>query len=530
MQKLKVLDCTLRDGGYINNWNFGSKSISKVISLLEQSRIDIIEIGFLSNQVFNSIDSTRFNSLKYIDSIISKKINTMHVCMINYGEFDQVDIDDAKNTNIDGIRVAFHKKDMKDAMNFCLQIIKKGFKVFVQPMVTNSYSDEEFLELIKMTNEINPYAFYIVDSFGVMNQYDVLKFFQIADYNLNSNIYLGFHSHNNLQLSFSHSQKILSLKSNRNLIIDSSIYGMGRGAGNLNTELIIGYLNQSLFGNYKIEPILEAIDYEIKPIYSKKQWGYSLPYYLSAYHNCHPNYATYLEDLSTITVQDISEILSRIEPSKKVIFEKKYIDNLYKKHQEKNQSKSFLNDDLSKLSSFLREKSVVLIAPGKTSEVENLAIKKFIQTHDVKVIAINYEPENINVDFIFYSNKRRFDKKKPTNNVKIILTSNIEDHTENYYHINYEDLINEIPFVEDNAGLMAIQLLSEFSVRNIYLAGFDGYNIQSNIEESFAKKDLATNQSLERLENINMGMNIAIKDYSKTLSISFVTSQINIKL
>lgn len=126
---------------------------------------------------------------------------------------------------------------------------KKGYKVFVQPMVSLNYTDEEFLSLIQLVNHIKPYAFYIVDSFGMMNKKNLIRLFYLVEHNLDESIWIGFHSHNNKQLAYSNAQCLIDTQTARNLIIDSSIFGMGRGAGNLNTELIVEYLNDNFHEN-----------------------------------------------------------------------------------------------------------------------------------------------------------------------------------------------------------------------------------------------------------------------------------------
>jgi 4-hydroxy 2-oxovalerate aldolase len=100
--------------------------------------------------------------------------------------------------------------------------------------------------------------------------------FYIIDHNLNKDIALGFHSHNNLQLSFSNAQELILLNSTRNIILDASVFGMGRGAGNLCTELLIQYINENIIRKYDLMPVLEIIDKYIQHLYTKHSWGYSV--------------------------------------------------------------------------------------------------------------------------------------------------------------------------------------------------------------------------------------------------------------
>ena len=146
---------------------------------------------------------------------------------------------------------------------------------------------------------------------------------------LDSEISLGFHSHNSLQLSFSNTKTLLKMDIKRHLIIDACLYGMGRGAGNLCTELITKYLNDNNSKNYKISPLLKSIDKDLKPIYEKSPWGYSTPYYIAALYGCHPNYAGYLVKKG-VSDEEIDKILSQISIENKTVYNSNYIDSLIK--------------------------------------------------------------------------------------------------------------------------------------------------------------------------------------------------------
>ena len=244
MDKIQILDCTLRDGGYCNQWKFGSQNIKKIIRGLTSANIDIIECGFLTDRVSYHPDATKFTSVFDANAFLPEaRAGNLYVLMMNHGEYDVNRIPQYTDGMIDGIRGAFHKKDMDKALQECKILKKKGYKVFVQAMVSLLYSEEEFLNLIWNVNEIEPYAFYIVDSFGTMKSRDLVRLFHMIDRNMKQSIRIGFHSHNNMQLAFSNAQQFLNMQSYRRMIVDASVYGMGRGAGNLNTELFVGYLN-----------------------------------------------------------------------------------------------------------------------------------------------------------------------------------------------------------------------------------------------------------------------------------------------
>ena len=231
MSKIQVLDCTLRDGGYCNNCRFGFDNERKIVHGLVEANIDIIECGFLMNTVEYDKDVTKFTSLDEVSKIIPQnKEGKTFVMLTDYGKYRPEDLPEYDGTSVDGLRVAFHKKDRVAALEECKAIKSKGYKVFVQAMVSLSYTDEEFLDLIHRVNELEPYAFYIVDSFGMMRRKDLTRLFYLVEHNLNENIKIGFHSHNNMQLAYSNAQSLVDLHSDRELIIDASVYGMGRGA------------------------------------------------------------------------------------------------------------------------------------------------------------------------------------------------------------------------------------------------------------------------------------------------------------
>ncbi len=178
MNRVHILDCTLRDGGYCNQWKFGWDNARKIVKGLVKADIDIIECGFLSEKISYDKDVTKFTTVDELRSIIPEnRSNKLFVAMINYGDYDAENLPQCDGTSIDGIRVAFHKKDMDEALKLCSAIKNKGYKVFIQAMVTLSYTDNEFLTLIKEVNLMEPYAFYIVDSFGMMKNRDLIRLF-----------------------------------------------------------------------------------------------------------------------------------------------------------------------------------------------------------------------------------------------------------------------------------------------------------------------------------------------------------------
>ena len=259
----------------------------------------------------------------------------MIVAMIAIGEKEihPDKLPECNGKSITGIRLTFHNHEIDKAINWARIIKDKGYKIFMQPVGTISYTDLELLQLVERMNELTPYAFYIVDTLGSMTKNELLHFFYNIDANLNSNIRIGFHAHNNLQLAFSNAQELSRVQTQREVILDASIYGMGRAAGNLPTELITQYINKNIETRYDVMTILDIYDEYISLIRKEYEWGYNVPYHIAASHKCHPNYASYLMNKQTLTMKDIEKIILSIPKERGVLFDKKLIEELYLQYQ-----------------------------------------------------------------------------------------------------------------------------------------------------------------------------------------------------
>lgn len=519
MNNIQILDCTLRDGGYCNEWKFGFDNIRKITNGLLEANVEIIECGFITNRVDYDPDITKFTNIEQIAKVIPKnREGKLFVAMMNYGEYNIEDIPPYDGTSIDGIRVAYHKKNRREALDLCEAIKAKGYLVFIQAMVSLSYSDEEFLNTIHRVNEFKPYSFYIVDSFGMMKGKDLTRLFYMVEHNLDPDIWIGFHSHNNMQLAYSNAQHLTTVQTTRNLIIDSSIYGMGRGAGNLNTELFVEYLNENAGKNYQLKPLLTLIDEILDEFHQRNYWGYSLPNYISAAHNAHPNYAGYLDDKKTLTFEDMNAIFDMMSDENKVSYDKTYIEELYLRYMATGRVQEEHKDELK---TRLSGKKVVLIAPGKSSVEETDKVQQFVKESGAVVISVNFAYSEISPEFVFLSNLRRFRELPDAEKEKCIVTSNIPADGV-YYQTKYRDLLNNEESVADNAGLMAIKFLSTQGVKSIHLAGFDGYS--HDVRENYGSSDMAFITRNAVLDAMNVGMSKVLKLYSEEVKIEFLTT------
>lgn len=515
-----LLDCTLRDGGYVNQWNFGKRNTANILKNLVAAKLNIIECGYLNTNHAVDPSVSVFSSMEDLEAVLpANRGESQFACMIDFGKAPIENIPPSSNRSVDYIRVAFHKKDREAALLFCRQLIDKGYRVFIQPMVTPNYSDEELLSLIHTVNEISPAGFYIVDSFGSMRRDDVLRLCYLVDYNLAPEIYLGFHAHNNLQLAFSNAQAFWEFGSKHDRIIDCSVYGMGRGAGNLCTELAAQHFNQEFGTQYNSVSLLEMIDEILLPIYQKTPWGYNAAYHLSATKNCHPNYAIRLIEKQTLRTSAIETILERIPEEKRGSFDQTMLDRLYLEYQ------TYHVDDHKTrmlLSERIDGRSVLILAPGMTLQTHRLQIQKYCINTSPFVISVNFLPD-LPTDLIFISNRRRTSLIEGNIDLPSALyTSNILNRPENAMTVNYSDLLNRSTDVMDNSGLMLINLLSRIGVKKIVLAGFDGFLPKQ--QDNYYREDLVqATIDLEKLSQKNEQMVEQLKKYSALLQIEFLT-------
>jgi 4-hydroxy 2-oxovalerate aldolase len=515
-----MLDCTLRDGGYVNAWNFGSLVIENIVKNISEAKVEFIECGFLSEQKEITEDQSIFRTIEDAEERFSGGIGQNLALMINCGEFSPRSIKPYSGGRINIIRIAFHKHQLTEAQELCMELQQNGYKVFFQPMVTMRYTDEELLQLIRWTNINKPSAFYIVDSFGTMRKKDILRIFFLVDNNLCEDIRIGFHSHNNLQLSFSNAQELITLNSAREIIIDTSVFGMGRGAGNLCTELMIQYINENIKNKYNIMPILEVMDEYIMPIFNMHSWGYSVPYYIAAVNDCHPNYASYLSNMQTLLVKDINCIIKMIEPNKKYLFDKAYINMLYVDYQ-----KNWIDDSstIQGLKKLCSGRHVLVLAPGKTLMTGRKEILKYIEENNPVVISINHISDFVECDRVFVSNLKRFQRLKKmmkSKDDRIVCTSNIVGG-QKMQIVNYSSYIDEDPIISDNAGVMLLNVLKNANVTNVTLAGFDGFD--ANQLNNYYDDKLITTIDMEKMLQINSSIAIFLRKLGECIKIKFIT-------
>lgn len=344
MNSVRLLDCTLRDGGYINDWAFGEKAIPDIIKKLIETRVDILELGFLKDEPYQP-SRTVFRDMAQLSGLIApKKQGVLYAAMIEVVNPIPLELlPPCTKDTVDIIRVIVwktkHTKDgkevdaLQEGFEYCKGIVERGYKLCVQPARVDQYSDEEFTAMVRQFGALNPLALYVVDSWGTQYTKQLMHYLDLADKNLPAGIALGYHGHNNMMQAFSVAEQLLERKLDRDLILDASIYGIGRGAGNLNTELIAKYMNETQNKKYYLAPMMDIFAKYLKKIYQKTPWGYSPGYFMTACYNSNPNYASYYEQEVGLTAFEIGQILETMPEEDRIIYSKakaeRYL-NLYR--------------------------------------------------------------------------------------------------------------------------------------------------------------------------------------------------------
>lgn len=329
---IRLLDCTLRDGCHVIDGQFGQQRILNITKSLMKARIDIIELGFLKNGVFSAEQAYSSNIeqvYERLPNLLGKADGNSFSLMIRPDWYDLQQLSPC-NGQIRNIRLAFYFEQIKETIEAARTLTKKGFSFALNPVNIMCYDREMLLTVIRQANELRPFSFTMVDTFGSMLPEDLGRIYEIIEENLHPDIAVGLHLHDNLSLAFGLALQFLKLHNpRRDIIIDGSLDGMGRIPGNLCIELIAEHMNRFEDGHYHIPPILEAIERDVMPLKAGNPWGYSVPYFLTASYNLHRSYAEYLLKKGDIGFEEMDGLFRKIPQAYKGHFCKDLIERLY---------------------------------------------------------------------------------------------------------------------------------------------------------------------------------------------------------
>lgn len=531
MENVKVLDCTLRDGGRIINCKFPDAQTKRMAYSLTQAGIDIVEVGFLRdwhNTQYNG-NSTFFTSVHQITPFLPKSRSSMYVAFVDFGMFDFESLEPYDGTSIDGIRFGFTKKDfdhsLDDIIKYSKLIKEKGYKLFLQSVNSLNYTDLQLLELVHLVNDLEPYSFGIVDTYGAMYIDDVQRLYTLIDHNLKPGIAIDFHSHNNYQLSFSLAQEVVKLSNGvRTVIIDATLRGMGKGAGNTNTELIVDYLVRKKGYSYNLEKILELIDIELYDLYEKYHWGYTPASFMAGVYRSHPNNIIYLLDKYSLSTNDIKNILSMLTPEERERYLYSRIDALYEKYRFKAYDDTA---DIERLKEIIGNRTVLILAPGSSIHKYKAQIDAYIEEKNPLIISLNFITEEYK-SIPFFGNKKRYytfcyDRQEP-----VIITSDLATGNCSEIVISLRELLSTEQQEYRSSMFLLLNILKKLKVSYIAIAGMDGYTDKA--EDNYYDASMIVRRTMEEIRNVNSrlqnGLNVFVDSYKNCGSLEIITPSI----
>lgn len=532
MKNVKVLDCTLRDGGRIINCAFPDYETKEISERLANAKIDIIEVGFLRDwrKINYQGNSTFFTNVDQIKPFINReKKGNLYTAFIDYGMYDIDNLKPCDETSINAIRFGFTKENYvkeKDEVLRWINVIKEcGYKLFIQGVNSLNYSDRELLELVDMVNSIHPYSFGIVDTYGAMYMDDVDRLYGLIDHNMLSDICINFHSHNNYQLSFALAQEVIKLSgtNNRQIIIDSTLGGMGKVAGNLNTELIVDFLVRKKHYDYETEDILDILDDYIYKYSLDYKWGYSTVAMMAGIYKSHPNNVIYLTEKFRLDTKDIGKILSMIDPLTRQKYDYDNIEYLYTKYVA---DKIDDHEAIAKLKQLIDGREVLVMAPGNTLNTHWKQINDYIKENGPFIISVNFVSNDYLNAYAFFGNQKRYVRlMKKRNSRNIIISSNIKSDNGNDIIVNYHSLINRGYKYFENSTIMLLNLLKRIRPKKIVIAGFDGFNAKN--EKNYADNSFQNERHISEFSILNKEISLMYKEIQEILypqcEIKFIT-------
>lgn len=532
-KKVRLLDCTLRDGAYIVEAKFGTAAIKGIIGKLQDAKVEIIECGWLKNgehQQGTSFFHVPNDLLPYLPH---KDPDIIYTAMIDWDRYDLSYLPEYDGKSIDAVRIVFPHGKYQEGIEIGKRIKEKGYQVFFQAANTLAYAEGDLVVLADAINQVEPAALSVVDTFGAMYEEDLARIVETLDRHLKPAVRLGFHSHNNQQLSFALTMQFIKMlkDSPREAVVDSSLCGMGRGAGNATTELVANYLNRKCGGHYDLDAIMDAIDIYMSYFQEKFQWGYSTPYFIAGMYCCHVNNIAYLLENHRTSAKDMRNIIESLteEERKKYdydLLEQKYLDN-----QNRDIDDSAI---AAKLQSQWAGRTLLLVAPGKSTLLKQPEIKGYIKKENAIVIGVNAFVPGYDYDYIFFVNPARYDYARQAADgqffkTRKILLSNIKTTPdENEYIMGFNHAVKSGFKHFDNAVICCLRLMDYLGMKKVSICGFDGFKAEYN--ESYADPFLPAVTPGMLWDELNEEIQEMFRDYKRSAvscrEIEFITESI----
>jgi 4-hydroxy 2-oxovalerate aldolase len=513
---VNLLDCTLRDGGYYNNWNYDVDDYKNYIQAINNSGITYVEVGFRFDIKNQFLGPFAFSTDYFVEKLgFNKKIKL--ALMINCSDLikqkkfakkyiDQI-IKNKKKSPFKIIRFAAHFDEIPLVIDLIKYIRQKKYKIFVNLMQISNKSELEIIKVLNVINKSNSVdVLYFADSLGAMKQTDIgrvcgiIKKFWKGEF--------GIHAHNNCGLALKNSIKAIRCGATW---VDSTILGMGRGAGNTRTEELIRKV-ESLKRNLNFKEIDKCIKNSFLDLKKKFKWGPSKTYVFAAANNIHPTYVQVLENEFKNDKFKILEILKRIKNTNLVSYNPDLIKKFF------NSDKEIKNGGWN-AKNWCNKKNLLIIGKGESLKKYKNDLVTFIKIYNPLVISLNFNnfiSEKF-VDYFIVSNQEKLilDYKKIFKTKKKIIIPKTrfnkiymnKKYKKNFFDYGLQLTNNKIliknHYCEIPSNLVLFYSLALAKIgncNNIYLTGFDGYGGDDprdlEISQNFIKFEKMLNKKI----------------------------------
>ena len=490
MSKIKILDCTLRDGGYYNNWEFSKQLVNDYLKAVNESGIKNVEIGFRSLKD-DKLNGPNFFSTENYINILNVPKNLNLGVMINVSELTTHKKSYSKilnklfkkksNSKISFVRLATHFSEINEAVKICKIIKSKGYFVALNLMQITEQNEKNIIDASKKIKYANPDVLYFADSLGAMGPDNVKKIIKNLKTHWNGEI--GIHAHNNLGKAISNS---ISAMENGVTWVDSTITGMGRGPGNSETEYLLIEMEKFSRKKYNLLPITKVINKYFEPLKLKYKWGPNPFYYLAGKYGIHP---TYIQEMISIKMSDyeILDAINQLRDEGGNKFDVNFVKSEFQKPIKLKNGKWSPKNKIN-------NKDVLLISSGPKffeykKEVENYIIKNkpyvialntsvkvnrklidlYVACNPLKLISESKSFKTIRAPLAVPGSLLSKKIKKKFKNLKI-LDFGIGLKNNSFKFFAKSSYIPKLYTVA-----YALSIASSGNARNIFLAGFDGY-------------------------------------------------------
>ena len=386
--ELKILDCTLRDGGYYNSWDFSKELIEDYLQAMSAAKIEYVELGFrfLKKDIY--LGPCAYTTPSFLETLnipkdlkIGIMINAKDIISNNLSnaQIDKNFLEFFKKKKISFVRFACHLNEVKKIVPICNKLNKRNIITAINLMQISEIKDKEIEDVLKFLSKLKLDLFYFADSLGNLEPHNIIHLANLIKKNWKKDI--GFHAHDNMSRALING--VAAFENGINWI-DSTVTGMGRGAGNIQTEFALMQFSKNLSKNSDISLLLKLIEKRFAPMKNKYKWGTNPYYYLAGQYRIHP---TFIQSMLNDLKLEPAEMLSAIDNLKEgegKNFNRNLIETGNKIYKGKTRG-------TWKPLNLIKGKDVLIIGSGPSSSKHAKAIENFIKKNKPFVIALNTE-------------------------------------------------------------------------------------------------------------------------------------------